>query len=315
MKRKFFLTFLTLLCFVTTLVFTFMGIEPLDSVEHENLKKGKTFWEWDSPYGKLNTHFVEAGMGDHHVFFIHGFRAHTFTWRHLIQPLADAGYHVWAIDLIGYGLSDKPDNAPYDVNFFMSQIMAFMKEKQIPIAHMVGNSMGGGIALKLAVEKPEKVKSLTLISALGYPLKFPLYLALTRHTPHLWNPFLGPTMVRNSLKTIVHKTENISSEQVDAYYMPYRLPGGANATLSTLKQYDNKKLYELCQRYSEIKQPALIIWGEYDSLIPLHHFKKFQKDLPSARCMLIQDCGHIAQEEEPEHVIDAMREFLDDVDS
>jgi pimeloyl-ACP methyl ester carboxylesterase len=314
MKRKFFLTFLTFVSFLATLIFTFMGIEPLDSGEHEKLKQGKLFWEWHSPYGKLNTHYVEAGSGDRHIFLIHGFRAHTFTWRHLIKPLAEAGYHVWAIDLIGYGLSDKPDDVPYDVNFFVSQIVAFMEAKNIPSAHMGGNSMGGGIVLKLAVEQPAKVSSLTLISALGYPLKFPLYLAITRHIPHFWKPFLGPTMVKNSLRYIIHKTEKISSEQVDAYYLPYRLPGGANATLSTLKQYDNKKLYELCQKYSNIQQPTLIIWGEYDSLIPLNHFNKFQKDFPKAKSMVLQNCGHIAQEEEPEHVIDAMREFLAELD-
>ncbi len=314
MKKKFFLTVLTVACFLGAMIYTFMGIEPLDSVQYEELKRGKFFWLWDSPYGKLKTHYIKAGSGERHIFLIHGFRAHTYTWRHLVQPLADAGYHVWAIDLIGYGLSDKPENVPYDIEFFIHQITAFMDAKHISAAHLGGNSMGGGITLKMALEHPEKVKSLMLICALGYPLKLPVYLAITRHMPHLWKPFLGPTMIKETLKYIVHKTENIHDEQIEAYYLPYRMPGGTNATLATLKNYDNKKLYELCQRYSAISQPTLIIWGEQDVLIPIDHFNKFQHDFPHATSVLLKECGHIPQEEEPGKVIEVMKEFLLEVE-
>jgi pimeloyl-ACP methyl ester carboxylesterase len=310
MKRKSLLMIFALLTLSLVAIFTFMGSDPLDEEAHLELKKGKLFWQWNSPYGVLSTHFIEAGSGDQHILFIHGFRAHTFTWRHLIDPLVKSGYHVWSIDLMGYGLSDKPYHLPYDTDFFLHQIIAFMKAKGIASAHVAGNSMGGGIALKLALEEPSKVRSLTLISALGYPLKLPLYLAIARHITDLWPPFLGPTMVRNSLKQVIYKLENLSDEQVEAYNLPYRLPGGSHATLATLKSYDNEKLYKLCQRYSEIYQPLLIIWGEFDSLIPIHHFKKFKKDFPAAETLLIKDCGHIAQEEEPEQVVAAMTKFL-----
>ena len=310
MKSKFSLSILSLLFFSFTSLFLFMGIEPLNEEGLIALKQGKKFWEWNSPQGVVKGHYIEEGSGPNHLILIHGFRAHTYTWRYLMKPLADAGYHIWAIDLIGYGLSDKPETAPYDVHFFMKQMKAFMEAKGIPTAHVVGNSMGGGIALYFALEEPSLVNSVTVINALGYPLKLPLYIAFSRHFPSVWTPFLGPTMVRQVLRTIVYKTDRITNEQVEAYYLPYRLPGGINASLQTLKQYDNEKLFALCSRYSEIKHPLLIVWGEKDELIPLNHYKKFKRDFPNASTLLISDCGHIPQEEEPEQVLKAMIDFL-----
>ena len=118
--------------------------------EQERLLEEKKVWVWNSPYGPLATHYEEAGEGDKHLFLVHGFRANTFTWRHLIQPLAEAGYHVWAVDLIGYGLSVKPPHVPYGIDFFTEHMLAFMVDHQINTCCLMGNSMGGGLVLNFA---------------------------------------------------------------------------------------------------------------------------------------------------------------------
>lgn len=290
------------------------NLEILDPEEQERIKQGARFWEWTSPYGPLSMHYVEKGTGSKHIFLIHGFRAHTYTWRYLIDPLAEAGFHVWAIDLIGYGLSDKPDHIPYTLDSFAEQVEAFMEAKGISQAHLVGNSMGGGIALNFALLYPERTKSVTLLNALGYPIEMPLYLSIGRHFSQIWTPFLGPTVVRCCLKQIVCQSEHVSEEQVEAYSLPYRFPGGATATLLTLRQFDNSQLAKLSAHYPHFPHPVLVIWGDHDTLLPFSHYEKFIKDFPSHH-VLIPNCGHIPQEEAPDQTLQAMLPFLEKIGS
>lgn len=285
-------------------------IPLLDEEEQQSIKSGKQFWEWNSPYGQLKTHYIEKGEGSHHIILIHGFRAHTYTWKALVEPLANAGYHVWAIDLIGFGLSDKPEDVIYHPDFFVKQIHAFMESQEIAQAHLIGNSMGGGLALSLAIDYPQKVSSLTLLNALGYPLDIPFYMSIGRHLTKFWPGFLGPTMIRYGLKQIVYHQELVSDEQVEAYCLPYRFPGGINASLLTLDNFDNQILIEMERQYPSLNTPTLVIWGDHDQLIPLNHYEKFLKDFPSAEKLLISNCGHIPQEEAPQEVLAVLLPFL-----
>ncbi|MBA2368660.1 MAG: alpha/beta hydrolase [Candidatus Protochlamydia sp.] len=282
----------------------------LDQAEEEYYKEGKKFWEWPSSYGPINLHYVEKGEGPNHILLIHGFRLHTYTWRHLIYPLSKAGYHVWALDLAGYGLSDKPQHASYNPEFFLKQIEDFLTAKNISSVHIIGNSMGGGLALNFVLDHPEKVKSLVLISPLGYPLDLPFYLSFTRHLGPLWTPFLGTIGVRQGLKGVLFDSKSVTEEQVAAYALPYRFSGGSTASLLTLKQFDKERLVRLSKEYPSIENPALIIWGDDDQLIPIDHFHQFNADFPNSECLLVNYCGHLPHEEKPEIVLEAIFKFL-----
>lgn len=302
--------FAALLWMMLIVLFIFTDIQILGPEEQQKFKEGKLFWKWHSPHGPLAMHYIEKGEGTRHLLLLHGFRAHSYTWRSLIDPLAKAGYHVWAIDLIGFGLSDKPDQGAYNVEFFVQQVNAFMDAQGIAKAHLVGNSMGGGLALSIALAHPNRVNSLILLSALGYPLDLPLYLSIGRHISQIWIPFLNPTMVRQSLKQIVYQKDKISDEQVEAYSLPYRFPGGLTASLLTLRNFDNQRLVEMGQHYATLPYPILVIWGDHDTLIPVSHYEKFLHDFPHAERLLITNCGHIPQEEAPQEVLAAVLAFL-----
>lgn len=291
------------------LFFVSTDLQMLELEEQIKLMQGKRFWEWHSPEGTFAMHYVEKGEGPNHILLLHGFRAHTYTWRFLIDPLAKAGYHVWAIDLIGFGLSDKPEHVPYNSDFFIDQLRAFMDAKGISKAHFVGNSMGGGLALNLAISDPLLVSSLSLLNALGYPHDLPWMVSVCRYIRQIWTPLLGPRMVRETMKSIVYDQRNITDEQVEAYSLPYRLPGGIMATLLTLQQFDNQKIVSMVKQYSST-QPMLVIWGEQDCQLPFNHFEKFITDFPNARKLLIPQCGHLPQEESPHEVLSTLLEFL-----
>jgi len=311
MKRKLrtFLFYITLLFTSLAAAIFFLSVPLFNEKEISFLKENKKFWQWPSQHGTLNVHFIEEGNGDQHVLLLHGFRAHTYTWNSLIQPLVTAGYHVWALDLIGFGLSDKPNYVTYDQNFFVEQIKTFMSDQKISSAHVIGNSMGGAIALELALEAPMFVNSITLINALGYNLNMPFYIYIFRNMDFVWGPFLNPSIIKACLKGVLFDQKCVTSEKVEAYCLPYRFPGGTESSLLTMRHFDVKKLTDMHLNFSQIKSPILLIWGEEDTLIPFKHYHNFLEDLPQAQTILIPACGHMPQEEHPELVAEAFLKF------
>lgn len=302
-KVKFLLLTLFVLIFSSCLT-------PYNTKEITGIKKNKTFWSWNSPHGKLDVHYVEMGSGDKHILLIHGFAAHTYTWHYIMEPLAKAGYHVWAIDLVGSGLSDKPIHITYNLELFTSQLKAFLDAKQIPHATLIGNSMGGGVALGMAIEDPQRTDALVLIDALGYPLNLPAHLAIPKTMGSVGQYFFGRWTVKWALQNVMYDHSKITEEQIDAYLFPHMLPGGDVSFIKLLTNFDNEVLKSLSRQYKNIKVPTLIIWGEQDELIPISHLQLFKRDFPNAKTLVIPECGHIPQEECPQPIIEGIIRFL-----
>ena len=277
--------------------------------ENKSSLESPTFWQWDQPSGSYQVYFQERGMGDRHVLLIHGFGGHTFTWRHLMDQLANAGFHVWSLDLLGFGYSDKPVNIHYGFDLFIAQIEAFMEAKSISAAEIVGNSMGGGLALGMAIEHPTRVHSLVLIDSLAFPVKLPFYYAITKIFGNLTFPFFGRTMVKIALRDMMYDRKKISEEQVTAYSFPFLTPGGKEAYLKILKNADTRDLDRLSRHYHEIAVPILIIWGKEDRLIPLIHQQIIAHKCPQTQTLTLSNCGHIPQEESPQEVLQGMLDF------
>ena len=307
--------FFSFLLLAGTSLFVFHPVLPiLEKETQEKIKEGKFFWEWQTQsHGPLAVHYVEKGTGPEHIFFLHGFRSYSYTWKELITPLADKGYHVWAFDLVGYGLSDKPVDANYNIDFFVEQLRSFMEANGIEKAHLAGNSMGGGLALSFALKHGHLVESLTLMNALGYPMNLPFHNAFAKYLKRISAKLMGTNMIRYGLEKIVYDVNLITDEKVDAYCLPYMLPGGIEAAHLTLKNFENQQLIDMVERYPTLKHPMLVIWGDHDTLIPVSYFEKFKNDFPHCQNLLIEKCGHIPQEEAPEVVLNTMIPFLKNI--
>lgn len=269
-----------------------------------------SFWDWHSEQDTYNVHYIEKGKGDLHIVFLHGYGANTYTWKHQLDAFATQGYHVWAIDLIGFGLSDKPMKTEYSIEIFQKQIIDFMAAHKIQKAHLIGNSMGGGLGLALAISNPQRVASLVVIDPLAYPIDLPFPYSLGKRLGKIVLPFFSRSLVFRTLKQIVYNPEKISSEQIDAYWHPYEMKGGREAALSVLKAFDRKILEALSLSYGSIDAPVLILWGERDRWIPVEHLDRLANQIPGAKKILISDCGHIPQEEKPDEVNRVIFDFL-----
>jgi pimeloyl-ACP methyl ester carboxylesterase len=185
-----------------------------------------------------------------------------------------------------------------------------MKAKQIPSAHFIGNSMGGALALTTTIYAPERVRSLTLIDALGYPLALPLPLLISKIMGSFIKPFQSKFLVRKTLEQIMYDPSKVTDEQVEEYFLPFRIPGGTKALIATLRNFDDSQLEKMAEKFSDIHVPILVIWGEKDKWIPLSQYEHFLKDFPKAERLLIPNCGHIPQEECPHEVVEAIIKFL-----
>ncbi len=266
----------------------------------------KTFWAWK----KGRIHYIERGKGAQHVVLLHGFGANTYTWKNQIDLLAKGGFHVWAIDFLGFGLSDKPLNTEYSIDLYREQIVDFLEAKGIPKAHIIANSMGGTVALSLASQSPEKTASLILIDPLAYPVKMPFAYSMGKRLGKMMIPFFTRNLVHQTMKKIYHDPAKITEDLLDAYWLPYQMEGGREAAIKILNSFDPASLTELSQSYPDMQMPILLLWGEDDRWIPLSHLLALQDVFPHAQSATISHSGHTPQEETPEQVNSLLSQFL-----
>ncbi len=211
---------------------------------------------------------------------------------------------------MGFGYSDKPKGLPYGLHLFTSQIETFMEAKEISQASVVGHSMGGGLALFLAMTYPHRVESLVLMDALAFPLKLPFYFAITKSLGTWAMPFMERGMVKRILHQVIYDPKKISEEQIEAYAFPFRTCGGKEAFIQTLQNFKNEELEAFALDFEKINVPLLIIWGEKDCWMPLNYFQRLSQAFPHAKKVLIPNCGHVPQEECPLEVSRVLLQFL-----
>lgn len=257
-------------------------------------------------------HYVERGTGDENLILIHGFCSSTYTWKDTIGPLSEK-YRVYAIDLPGFGFSDKPADFSYDYENFAHAVRRFMDAKGIKRASFAGNSMGGGVTVKFAALYPQRVDRVILVDSAGYPHHgqgaAPLKL--------LGMPVLGrflfslnaPAPMKIILqRTSFHDDSKVTDERAAAYFQPFLVNGASRAAQNAIKSIGGASLRN---DVTKITAPALIVWGENDELIPPESAKQFHKDLKGSKLVMIPSCGHLPEEEKPEEFVSAVLDFLD----
>lgn len=270
--------------------------------------KQKGFVENDSRFiaiNGVNTHFTRHGAGET-LLLIHGFGSSTYTWRGMIDRLAK-DFEVIAIDLPGFGLSQTLNTTP-TVEAYVDFINDFIQTLELDHAVLIGNSFGGEISWRFALKYPQRTPALILLDAAGYPHASPVIFKLLR-VPLLGELIAGINakwIVRKNLQQVFVNEDLVTDAVVDNYY--YRLLKAGNR--ETLLARARMKADTLYKALPQIRQPALIVWGENDSWIPLEFARRFAADLPQAQLAVLPHCGHVPQEEKPEEVSQLIKTFL-----
>lgn len=246
------------------------------------------------------------------IVLLHGTSASLHTWDGWAAVLSQRR-RVIRLDLPGFGLTGPfPDNN-YTVEHYVTFLGELLARLSLERVVLAGNSFGGRIAWRVALADPDRVDSLILIDAAGYPStasSIPLGFRLAR-TPgvrHLMEHVLPRSVVEKSIRNVYGDPSKVTPELVDRYYELTLRAGNRAALRERFVQAANGPD---AARIREVTRPALLIWGALDRLIPADHAERFRADLPSSEVIIFPDLGHVPQEEDPARTVAAAERFLE----
>jgi pimeloyl-ACP methyl ester carboxylesterase len=196
-------------------------------------------------------------------------------------------------------------------------VVGLMDHLRIDRAALVGNSMGGAVAVIVAADHPERVSSLVLIDAAGFnlePRDRPAMMRLaTSPAARLLEPLPGKRLlVERALHEVFHDPGLVTDERLSEYLSGTLRKGSLAARASLLRSLEGRPA-AVRERLPGITAPTLVIWGREDTWIPLAHADLFVEAIPHARGVVIDDCGHMPQEEKPTELLPLVGEFLAEV--
>lgn len=269
--------------------------------------------------GKARISTLSAGEGFEHAILIHGLGGNKTSFYETVSALAPR-YSVHAIDLPGFGSSSKPARAPFDAAWFSRSVLRFMDSMGIRRAHLVGNSLGGRIAIEVGLAAPERVGSLSLLTpSLAWRKRrefVPLVKLLRPELaaiPHkmsshivrrrFWGMFARPERL--------HPT--VADVGVEEFLRTYRSHAARVAFTAAAR---NIYLEEpsgpngFWTRLESLEPPSMFIWGDEDPLVPLAFSHHVAEALPEARQVLLNECGHVPQVELPADTNGLILDFM-----
>jgi pimeloyl-ACP methyl ester carboxylesterase len=260
--------------------------------------------------------YLDVGKGKP-VILIHGFGGSMWHWEYQYLPLAQT-HRVLIPDLIGSGLSDKPE-ATYSPEQLVKFFLEFMNSLEIEQAILIGNSMGAGLAMAMALDYPDRVDRLVLIS--GFPAQVedsvasPQYRKFLHHRPPLWlatigNRLAGRGTTERLLKEIVYQPELISAPIIERSFQN-RQRGDLLTPLYSLLDHIDSWDERYGQRIANISHHTLLLWGDHDRVFPLDVGKQVKNLLPQAEWHIIPETGHLPQWEQPQVVNPLILSFLE----
>jgi len=261
--------------------------------------------------------YRDLGQGDP-VILIHGFGANSYTWRHL-EPALVKTNRVISLDLKGFGQSDKPLDKRYSVIDQAQLVSQFIDQKRLKKVTLVGHSLGGGVALAIALEDAGKKTSarridrLVLIDSVAYAQKIPIAFNVLR-APLIGrlSNFLVPKelQARAALRIAYYDNSKFNRLDVANYAEPLHDPGSQHALIQSARQIIPENIDDLAARYATIKVPALVLWCNRDKVIKPHIGWRLHRNLANSTFRLLKDCGHIPQEERPQETARIISDFL-----
>jgi pimeloyl-ACP methyl ester carboxylesterase len=265
--------------------------------------------------GSINTRYWSAGTQGSPVILLHGGGSSIEVWSYTVPALAQH-HRVFAFDMVGTGLSDKPVMS-YSLDYQLQFLTRFLDTLNIQQANLIGNSMGGSVALKFALESPERVRKLGLVSSFGLGRETYFYDRLFAAFPAIAN-LVPPSRrgVKWVLDSCVHNPKSVPEEWVELSFQRFSLTGQREALISLLTTnidiwgVRHEVFRPIVQHLGLIKAPTLVIWGKQDAITPVAHACVASQKIPNSSLHIFEECGHWAQVEHPEAFNHLVSEFL-----
>ncbi len=286
----------------------------------EGTQPPKTLADEDSEFIEINgvdIHYKQMGSGSPLILLLHGFGASTFSWREVMAPLSAYGTVV-AYDRPAFGLTERPmsweEENPYTIESNMAILIGLMEVLGFDQAVLVGNSAGGALATRFTLEYPDRVLALVEVDAAVYqtmPDSKLLYWLFNR--PQV--DHLGPLFVRRLAG--VQGTEFLESAWHDPDKITPEIEAGYRQAL--MAENWDRALWEftraarapgLIDRLDQIDTPTLVITGDDDQIVPKENSIRLAEEIPGAKLVILENCGHLPHEECPQAFLEAIDDFL-----
>lgn len=250
--------------------------------------------------------YHESGRGPH-LLLLHGIGANLYCWRWLI-PLLAQDYRVWALDLPGFGGSSKPKTARYGLDDQCARLLDFMAAKKIERAYVIGNSMGGNIALWLAHTRPEKILGVGVIAPATSPKLVPFDLSRLSWLSGPASVLLTRTAIRWAHRRTVTRKEKVDPMRIEETFRTYgRRPEAVRSFLRATQAIRDPRLPGDLRG---LKSKVLLLWGSSDLLVSKKVINELESALPEAESYFHEGGGHHLQEDEPEWTHRKIVEFF-----
>ncbi len=245
------------------------------------------------------------------IVLLHGTSASLHTWDGWADALKDQR-RVIRMDLPGFGLTGPMPDGDYRLTRYVNFVIALLDQLGVQQAVLAGNSFGGNLAWKIAVDHPQRVSKLVLVDAAGYPFdpasmpigfkiaQIPALRPMMEHT-------LPRSMIESSVRNVYGDPSKVTPELVDRYQELTLRSGNRSALVERFRQSPSG---EFTAQIPQVRQPTLILWGAQDRLIPPDNALRFQRDIAGSHLVMFDALGHVPHEEAPALTVAAVQAFL-----
>ena len=267
----------------------------------------------------MRIRYIEAGPADAPVILlVHGNGISLDTWRPWVKVLA-ADYRVVALDLPGHGLTRSPQGWDADPQAFAEVIHQFADKLKLERFTLVGQSLGGFAAWEYALKHPERLDSLVLVAAAGWPDERPEFkerdqsvisrLLRTEWGRRLLRDLDSTAILKNGMLLAYANDAMVTDALVARYAELGRGPGHRQIAVDMMGTWPKWPMAS-AERLSAIRVPTLILQGEKDELVPADHGRKFQAAIPGSKLIVYQGVGHVLNEEVADRSANDLKAFL-----
>lgn len=291
----------------------------------ENTQPPETLADPDSQFveiNNINVHYKQQGEGEPVFILMHGFGASIFSWREVMDPFSQYGT-VIAYDRPAFGLTERPLTwegvNPYSQEGNINLLLGLMDALEIEEAVLVGNSAGGTLATAFTLQYPERVKVLIEVDAAIYQtMPESKLLDWLLGTPQMnqIGPLISRRLAGRSGEDFIRRawSDPEAVEKNPEILAGYRKPLMAENWDRALWEHTKASdAPELAGRLDQIQVPTLIISGEEDLIVPVENSRRLAGDIPGSTLVILENCGHLPQEECPNAFMSAVEDFMNSI--
>lgn len=249
--------------------------------------------------GGVPTRTLRAGTGEP-VVFLHGTSGHLEAFARNVTPHAER-YQVHAIDMLGHGYTGKPDH-PYEIPLYVRHLLDYFDAAGIDRAHIIGESLGGWVGARTAVDHPDRVASLQLLAA-GGTVANPEVMKRIDTSTRQAVATDDIELTRKRLRLLMASDEDATEELVQVRHRIYHQPefvANIGNLLSLQKMEIRQRNLLTVDQMNAITAPTLIVWGRQNPFGDVPEATRMHESIPGSKLVIYDECGHWPQHEQAE---------------